>query len=212
MATAFDIQKETDEAKIKQMIVQAKLDPYVPKKAKAAEDKNKPTAMEIEEEGIDEQKKKLALSAETLLNLKLKVVGKFKKNEFEKDDPTNWHIEFMNSCANLRARNYEIKEIDKLRIKIIAGKIIPAVATATAMIVGQVGIEIIKYLQKKPLSQMKSLTSNLAICQWLYSELDQVKKVVDNPCDPILFCPIKAIPPGHTVWDYIAVKGPMNIE
>lgn len=62
-----------------------------------------------------------------------------KNNEFEKDDPTNWHIEFVAGVANLRARNYKIKEESKMKIKLIAGKIIPALATTTAMIVGSVG-------------------------------------------------------------------------
>ena len=64
--------------------------------------------------------------------------------EFEKDDPTNWHIDFISALANLRARNYSIKEVNKLNVKLIAGKIIPALATTTAMIVGIVGLEIIK--------------------------------------------------------------------
>jgi len=29
-------------------------------------------------------------------------------NEFEKDDPNNWHIEFVAAVANLRARNYKV--------------------------------------------------------------------------------------------------------
>lgn len=29
--------------------------------------------------------------------------------EFEKDDPTNWHIDFVTSASNLRAINYKIK-------------------------------------------------------------------------------------------------------
>ena len=66
--------------------------------------------------------------------------------EFEKDDPTNWHIEFVGSVANLRARNYSIKEVDNFQVKLIAGKIVPALATTTAMVVGAVGLEIIKYL------------------------------------------------------------------
>jgi len=65
---------------------------------------------------------------------------------FEKDDPTNWHIEFVSAVANLRARNYNIKEVDKLKVKIIAGKIIPALSTTTAMIVGSVTLEILKYV------------------------------------------------------------------
>lgn len=69
--------------------------------------------------------------------------------QFEKDDPTNWHIEFMSGVSNLRARNYKIEEVDNFKVKLIAGKIIPAIATTTALVVGAVGIEIIKYFLKK---------------------------------------------------------------
>lgn len=64
--------------------------------------------------------------------------------EFEKDDDSNFHIDFIAAVANLRARNYRIAEADRLKIKIIAGKIIPAIATTTAMVVGAVGTELIK--------------------------------------------------------------------
>ena len=33
--------------------------------------------------------------------------------EFEKDDDSNFHIDFINSCSNLRARNYKITESDR---------------------------------------------------------------------------------------------------
>ncbi len=76
----------------------------------------------------------------------LKVANKTKPQatEFEKDDPTNFHIDFISACANLRARNYKLTEVPKFKVKLIAGKIIPALATTTAMVVGAVGIEIIK--------------------------------------------------------------------
>jgi len=90
--------------------------------------------------------------------------------EFEKDDDTNYHIDFISATANLRARNYKIPEVDKFKVKMIAGKIIPAIATTTAMVVGAVGIEIIKLVLNKPISKMKNSFMNLALPLWLFSE------------------------------------------
>lgn len=89
---------------------------------------------------------------------------------FEKDDPKNWHIEFLSAVSNLRARNYNIKEVDNFKVKIIAGKIIPALATTTACIVGFVGIEIIKYLIGKKIDVMKNSFINLAQPIFILSE------------------------------------------
>jgi ubiquitin-activating enzyme E1 len=75
------------------------------------------------------------------LNTKINVV------EFEKDEDSNFHVDFMAATANLRARNYSITEADRFKIKMIAGKIIPAIATTTAMVVGAVGLEIYKVIQ-----------------------------------------------------------------
>ena len=56
--------------------------------------------------------------------------------QFEKDDDSNYHMDFIAGVANMRARNYGVAEVDKLKAKLIAGKIIPAIATATAMATG----------------------------------------------------------------------------
>ena len=66
--------------------------------------------------------------------------------EFEKDDDKNFHIDFISATANLRARNYKINEVDRFKVKIIAGKIIPAIATTTALVVGAMGLEIYKLI------------------------------------------------------------------
>ena len=39
--------------------------------------------------------------------------------EFEKDDDSNFHIDFISATANLRARNYKIPEIERFKIKMI---------------------------------------------------------------------------------------------
>ncbi|KAI9153966.1 hypothetical protein LWI28_019105 [Acer negundo] len=72
----------------------------------------------------------------------------FKMNpiQFEKDDDTNYHMDLIAGLANMRARNYGIPEVDKLKAKFIAGRIIPAIATATAMATGFVCLELYKAL------------------------------------------------------------------
>ena len=64
--------------------------------------------------------------------------------DFEKDDDSNHHIDFIAAVSNLRARNYKIEEGTRHKIKMIAGKIIPAIATSTALIVGVCGLELLK--------------------------------------------------------------------
>ena len=69
-----------------------------------------------------------------------------------------------------QARNYQIEEVDNFKVKLIAGKIIPAIATTTAMVVGAVGIEIIKYLLGKSASFFKNVTINLALPLWVFND------------------------------------------
>lgn len=67
--------------------------------------------------------------------------------DFEKDDDNNLHMDFIVACSNLRASNYKIPPADRLKSKLIAGKIIPAIATTTSVVSGFAVIEVIKLIQ-----------------------------------------------------------------
>lgn len=73
-------------------------------------------------------------------------VHKIKPLDFEKDDDTNHHIDFITSASNLRALNYSIPVADRFKTKGIAGKIIPAIATTTGLVSGLVALELYKLL------------------------------------------------------------------
>jgi ubiquitin-activating enzyme E1 len=59
---------------------------------------------------------------------------------------------------------------------------------------------------------MKNAFINLAIPLWIFSEPEPPIEIKDKKYDPVLMGPVKAIPPGHTTWDKIDVKGPMTIR
>ena len=116
--------------------------------------------------------------------------------EFEKDVDENGHIDFMAATANLRARNYKIKEAPRFKIKIIAGKIIPAIATSTALICGVVGLEVYKHIFNKKIEHRRNGFINLAISLFVFSEPMPPIKNADVDYDPLAMGPVKAVPPS----------------
>ncbi|KAH9607533.1 hypothetical protein KSS87_017463 [Heliosperma pusillum] len=115
--------------------------------------------------------------------------------QFEKDDDTNYHMDMIAGLANMRARNYSIPEVDKLKAKFIAGRIIPAIATSTAMATGLVCLELYKVLDGgHNVEAYRNTFANLALP--LFSMAEPVPPKV-----------IKHRDMSWTVWDRWILKG-----
>jgi ubiquitin-activating enzyme E1 len=119
---------------------------------------------------------------------------RMKPIQFEKDDDTNYHMDVIAGLANMRARNYSIPEVDKLKAKFIAGRIIPAIATSTAMATGFVCLELYKALDGgHKLEDYRNTFANLALP--LFSIAEPVPAKV-----------IKHQDLSWTVWDRWIIK------
>ncbi|KAG4994850.1 hypothetical protein JHK84_031817 [Glycine max] len=119
----------------------------------------------------------------------LSPVFRMKPIQFEKDDDTNYHMDVIAGLANMRARNYSIPEVDKLKAKFIAGRIIPAIATSTAMATGLVCLELYKALDGgHKVEDYRNTFANLALPLFSMAE----------PVPPKI---IKHQDMSWTVWD-----------
>lgn len=120
--------------------------------------------------------------------------------EFEKDDDTNLHMDFIVACSNLRAENYDITPADRHKSKLIAGRIIPAIATTTSLIVGLDCIELYKLIQgHDKIELFKSNFVNLALPFFGLSEPVAPKKS-------------KYYENEFSLWDRFEVKGDMTLK
>ena len=114
-----------------------------------------------------------------LPNIDMSQLNSIVPQSFEKDDDTNFHIDFIVATANSRGANYGIAQADRHKIKGIAGKIIPAIATTTALVSGLVSIELYKViLGFTNIESYRNVFANIALPYFGFSEPVAVKKSV----------------------------------
>ncbi|XP_053492231.1 ubiquitin-like modifier-activating enzyme 1 [Ictalurus furcatus] len=115
--------------------------------------------------------------------------------EFEKDDDSNFHMDFIVAASNLRAENYDIPAADRHKSKLIAGRIIPAIATTTAATSGLMCLELYKLVQgHQHISSFRNSYINLASSYYLMLQ----------PCKDPGF---KVAGKEYSLWDKLLVQG-----
>lgn len=119
-------------------------------------------------------------------------------HEFEKDDDSNHHIDFIHCASSLRAINYSISTTERQKTKGIAGKIIPAIATTTALVSGLVCLELYKVIgKKKSIDSYRNYFANLALPLLTFSEPVEAKR---NE--------LPGFEKTFTLWDNITFRNP----
>ena len=121
------------------------------------------TIKKIELDKVHLNKLKNEINNFNIFELKENINHIFKIQEFEKDKDENGHIDFIFAAANLRAEIFQIEKCNKLKAKLISGKIIPAIATTTSAIVGLVCLQLYSLYQTNDIKYLRDNYLNLAI-------------------------------------------------
>jgi ubiquitin-activating enzyme E1 len=152
--------------------------------------------------------KEIAKLIAELKTMDLKAVKPLIEADFEKDDDSNNHIDFMSTCANLRAANYRITPTSRMKVKITAGRILSALATTTSSVCGLMAIEYYKVslgLHYQKFSALSNTQINLGTGSnkaWSVGLPKTVKPVIG---DKEVYVPV---PSAQNQWTHITVDAP----
>ncbi|XP_010731086.3 ubiquitin-like modifier-activating enzyme 1 [Larimichthys crocea] len=192
----FGVKGTRDCASIRDILEKVVVPPFTPKSS---------VNIHVTDEELKEDKEKDSDDADKaqLEDLKGKLASPSLKSsamqmypiDFEKDDDSNFHMDYIVAASNLRAENYDIPAADRHQSKRIAGRIIPAIATTTAAVAGLMCLELYKLVQgHKKISSYRTSYFILAVDHFVWSQ----------PLQPQSF---EVAGKKFTLWDNFLVEG-----
>ena len=178
-----DARKESGKLKMAEEAAIIKVPDYQPseaKKAKISAEVDKDTKNDKSEDNKEEETSTVN-EYDTLSKDLQSIIKNLPKNkegkalgtipeEFEKDEDTNFHIDFIHAMANCRSNNYKLEPMEWIIVKLKAGRIIPALATTTASIAALQTIELCKLVKQVKIENMKNAFLSLAVPILAFSE------------------------------------------
>ena len=143
---------------------------------------------------------------------------KFTEVNFEKDNYNKNQYNFIYSCSNLRAINFQIPQGDFITIKNLSSNIVPSIVTSNAVITGLVSMQIYllaKLMLDKEKNYNNILDTNDALNLFRNYYIDLGKNSYSFshiPKKVIIKTPNIFNMKSYNVWDSIIIKGPKSIN
>eukprot|EP00771_Trimastix_marina_P000739 gnl/Trimastix_PCT/1769.p1 GENE.gnl/Trimastix_PCT/1769~~gnl/Trimastix_PCT/1769.p1 ORF type:complete len:1122 (+),score=389.36 gnl/Trimastix_PCT/1769:381-3368(+) len=150
--------------------------------------------------------------------------------KFEKDDDTNFHVDYCTAAANLRGECYTIAPGDRMFVKTTAGRIIPALATTTALVTGLVLTQLVQLVQgRRDPARFANGSLNIANHVWGFSEplnaptfdknalfRAEIEKYQKDKAEyEKAGCPyefsVRCVPEGWTSYDFVVLEGDLTV-
>nr|XP_054586515.1 ubiquitin-like modifier-activating enzyme 1 [Nothobranchius furzeri] len=189
----YGIKGTRDRTKVRAILENVKVPSFIPESSVKIHLTDNEMEEERKKEGDDAVKARLDELKRKLSSMKGS--SQMYPLDFEKDDDTNFHVDYIVAASNLRAENYDIPPADRHQSKRIAGRIIPAIATTTAAVAGLMCLELFKLVQShKKISSYRTAYLNLAVQYFVLSQ----------PSRPQRF---EVAGNKYTQWDDFLVEG-----
>lgn len=211
-----------DDDEIKKIISKIKIEKYIPKPV----DKSK-KSFNYNKDKISKEERKIKRSKKLeKVNNYIKEINQYfdtiekgmnldliKIEEFDKDDETKGHVEFLYAFTNLRAENYDIEKCDISKVKMVAGKIVPAIASTTAAVVGIVALQLYIMKTTDDIKNLRNCYFDLARNVICFENL-RMNKFIKDGNDKLEERKkrYKLIPEKYSIWDYLIINQTLTIK
>lgn len=170
------------------------LDPSLKDKGASTISRHEAEASLVGERSFESPERSLTALINKSKVLAASVKRRLNQIEFEKDDDSNGHVEFVSAASNLRAICYGIAPVDEMTTRRIAGQIVPAMITTTGLVASLSCIELLKLIQHAPRERHRNAFINLALPFFAFTQ--------PVPAESTLSVGGKMF----TLWDRIMIK------